>query len=396
MANIDKDTAKDDVSKLMETRIRERIKHDLSAFKYGMREFHNMEALIKGHSHYQGTLMRIEIRNGRASCANISESGPRLAARPWMQPRKRVMMDLIVRSLAYMEKTTGKKLPDMMFYLYPSDTYAFAFQKLPMFCIAKPGNRNGILIPDNTFLKHPDTDPIDWDHTKQEVVKACKTSPQEREQVMFFRGSNTSMTRGDVRGYLADLKTNPELPLHIDVPRNKKAPTLANFDPIWSFCKYKYLLNLPGGQPWSYRKKFLFLLKSMVIDVVYTQRFSKNDANTPWINFYDNIFESGKDYVELVYEWTPEEGKIINLAADEFKQLEKDLKQTFKEFQENPDKYNRMVESCSRKAHLINLQLVYRSVFSLLFHYSECVERDGGARSYAELRNDKHVKHSKN
>jgi hypothetical protein len=224
------------------------------------------------------------------------------------------------------------------------------------------------------------------------VAKECTISPLKKKSVLFFRGSNTSQGRGNVRGYLADIKATQDLPLLIDVPREKRAPTLVKFDPIWSFCKYKYLLNLPGAQPWSYRKKFLYLLQSLVIDIVFRQQFSANDVNEPWINFYDCVFEPGQDYVQLVYNSIPEKGKVVDLNKDDYKQIVTDLTSTYKTYESEPDKYTKMVESCSTKANMINLKLIYRSVFSLLLHYSECVKRDGGAQSYTELRADKHNK----
>jgi hypothetical protein len=73
--------------------------------------------------------------------------------------------------------------------------------------------------------------------------------------------------------------------------------------PMETFCNYKYLLNLPGFQPWSYRFKYLFLMNSIVINIDLYPHFKKNDPNQEWRTFIDRLFEDGKDYVNIIMNW---------------------------------------------------------------------------------------------
>ena len=404
----------------MEDKIRSRIRSDLGAFKYSMQEFTVLECLLKSNVQYQGFLMRLEIRDGKLFCNNIRDSGPRLAIRPWIQPKKDAMFRLVKQSLDYMHTKHNKVLGDMIFYIYASDTYPFDFPHIPMFCMGKPENRNGLLMPDNTFLVHPpdnsstkkpDLEQFDWDGTRKRSRIYCESrgpctsldidmkdkakakSDNPCLNKLFFRGGNTSASRGNIRGYLASIKPNPQLPLQIEIPKPGEGLFMSKVEPVWSFCRYKYLLNLPGGQPWSYRKKFLFLLKSLTIDVTLIQEFVKGDPNGVYINFFDNLFEAGKDYVQLIYNWTPVVGKNVKVNTNDFQKLETDLKRVYKYYEDHPDEYTAMVDRCNQKAHLITMPLVYRSIYSQLFHFREHVVRDGGPLSLGDLR--KHIKESR-
>lgn len=383
-----------EVSTFVQSQIRNRISHDLAPYTYGVKEFQNMDSLTRGHSVYQGATMRVEIKDGIIICGNINDTAQRLKIRPWIAITKMLIMKMLNSMKHHMHKL-GKELPDMLFYIYAAGTYPYDYQTLPLMCMAKPANRNGILIPDDTLIRHPANMPdgINWDETKASIKKHCpENNNSEKENVIFFKGSNTTQSRSGVRYYFSNLPNTKELPLKIEIPLGKDT-ILKKYDPLWTFCKYKYLLNLPGGQPWSYRKKFLFLLNALIIDVVLIQEFEKNNPNDVWITFFDNLFVPGTDYVELKYNWTPTVQK--DMDDTEFSKMKKEITSVYSDLEAHPDKYTKMVESGNAKAKLMSMDLVYRSVYSLLIHFHKNVKRDGGPTSYAELQKHRKSKESK-
>lgn len=67
--------------------------------------------------------------------------------------RRKYIVNLIERTMQWCVRT-GRPIPETTIYLFISDAHCYARQDLPFFVIAKPKNKAGILIPDNTFTNH--------------------------------------------------------------------------------------------------------------------------------------------------------------------------------------------------------------------------------------------------
>lgn len=375
----------------MQDSIRQRIQNDLKPFKYGQNEFTQMEKLMWSTPKMQEEIMRVEIRDGVAIGYNMdftvifnenSEKTSTILRGP-------VILNMINRSLDYM-KTKNKYASDCIMYIMYGDTYLVDQQHLPMFTIAKPDNMNGILLPDNTFMSHPpDTqkNQYDWDTTKQLAKDYCTSITsalsivKTQENVLYFKGVDTTKHNHNIRMIMAeqqdDLNENDtKLPLKVELI------TLNSFTPVWELCKYKYLLNLPGKQPWSFRKKFLLMLPSLVIDVVvksYNNNKNNNDCPGEWINFFDQLFVPGIDYAKVSVNWN----NLHNLQEKPLEkkdsvQMIKDIKSIYQKYESDPVLYTNTVKSANNKIQLLNNSLIYKSIYSLIVHYAECVNRDNG------------------
>jgi len=138
---------------------------------------------------------------------------------------------------------------------------------------------------------------------------------------------------------------------------------------ICDFTDYKYLLNLPGNQPWSYRFKYLFLMNSLVINVDVRQKCrSSGHSNETWINFFDTIFEPNVDYINLTYYWK-EDDEIYNNY--EFKKLISNLKETYGFLDSNIEQYKKITTSGYDKAQQITEDLINEAIFLIVYYYSK-------------------------
>lgn len=275
--------------------------------------------------------------------------------------RKQIMIKLINESIAYGKKN-GIEIKDCTIHLLTSDSYNYSEQDMPIFLLARPENKKGILIPDNTYKCNTvNCKSLNLDETKNIVNKYCKNKNKKKNS-MYFRGANTGAKKHNLRMLLHKVTANSN---KFDIKIGKQHRV-----PLYDFCKYKYLLNLPGHHPWSYRFKYLFMMNSLVINVDMHQYYGKynNSYNTGWRNFFDVLFDEGIDYVNIVYKWKENDTKnnYIN-----FKKLVKKLKTVHKYYSKNNDKYETMVKNGYDKMALLTQDVVYESVLMLINKYAD-------------------------
>jgi hypothetical protein len=301
---------------------------------------------------YKLFILKIIIKNGKIYSHNTQEKET---------DRKKIILDLLTQTSNYLNKK-NKHLPDTTLYIFTGDTYTYKYQDMPFFVLAKPKNRKGILFPDNTFLCHPLISECDnWDYIKEIVQQKCEKTSKINE--IYFRGANTGLNTHNLRYLLSveSTKSNKEIPLHVIVGQGHI--------PMYEFCKYKYLLNLPGHQPWSFRFKYLFLMRSLIIDIAIKQHYkdaSEESQNEKWINFFDDIFIKDIDFVELPYDWY--EGKDNN---KNYNKLLEDIEKTYNYYEDHNDKYNAMVDNATNKVNIITNNFIYESVSKLIDEYAE-------------------------
>ena len=273
--------------------------------------------------------------------------------------RKREILQLIRNSIIYHQKK-NISFPDVLFYLYVTDTYAYTYQDLPLFIMAKPLNKTGILIPDNTFFCHEINQRCyDWTRVKKE----CQKIEYNKENVLFFAGANTDAGRQNIRSGLhkVEISGTAKMPLKILI----KKPRIS----LCEFKKFKYLLNLPGNQPWSYRFKYLFLMKSVVINVNVLQMYDeKSGWNHQWVNFFDIIFEKDVDYINIDYYWK-ENDETFN--AKSFSELVSKLESIYEQYDKDDTAYKLMAQSGYDKVNMITDKLINESIYILFYEYSK-------------------------
>jgi hypothetical protein len=270
-------------------------------------------------------------------------------------PRTQHILTLMQDALQYMDTQYGKRLPGHQPWLLPlfiSDVYAYDFPELPFLVLAKPANRPGILVPDNTFVDHFEES---WGTTRD---RCLQQPPTDKKNVLYFCGANSDAQRQNIRQHLHDLPSTPTLPLQVSFTQRTH---------VSAFAQYRYLLNLPGNQPWSYRLKYLFLAQSAVIHVDVWQRYTDSaTANGSWGSFFDILFEKNVEYINLPFQWM-EHHDAFNQY--ELKKLEQALEQTYLFLETHPAQRDAMVARATRKIHALTMDFVYQSMFLLLVNY---------------------------
>jgi hypothetical protein len=201
----------------------------------------------------------------------------------------------------------------------------------------------------------------------------CKNKEKpvgEKKNKIFFIGANTDKNRQNIRENLFKLSNNQSvnnirleskiLPLEIYLSKRIH---------ICDFTNYKYLLNLPGNQPWSYRFKYLFLMNSLVINVDVRQKYRESGySNETWINFFDTIFEPNVDYINLTYYWKENDEPYNNY---EFKKLITNLKETWEFLNSSPKQYKKITTNGYNKAQNITHDLISEAIFLIVHYYSK-------------------------
>lgn len=278
------------------------------------------------------------------------------------------ILNLLKKSIEYI-KNKKMNFPNTTLFFYISDVYSYEHQDFPFIIMAKPKNKKGILIPDNTFECHnvPGSECERWSKTV-DICKKNQVELKNKKNKIFFIGANTDKNRQNIRENLYKL-SNKQIIYGIKTDKLPLEIHLSKRIHICDFSNYKYLLNLPGNQPWSYRFKYLFLMNSVVINIDVRQKYKYlNKFNDTWINFFDSIFEPNIDYINLPFFWKENDDAYNEY---EFKKLISNLKETYHLLENNSDQYNKIRESGYNKAQIITDDLIYESIFLIVHYYSK-------------------------
>ena len=277
--------------------------------------------------------------------------------------RKDEIIKLVTDSIEHHNK---KKItfPDVLFYLYVTDTYAYQYQNLPFFIMAKPLNKTGILIPDNTFVCHDvNKQCYSWTAVKDECATLNYNDKSDKKNVLFFAGANTDAGRQNIRSGLHKLELSNDVSYPLKILLQQPRLRLCEFK------QFKYLLNLPGNQPWSYRFKYLFLMKSVVININVIQQYEeKSGWNQQWVNFFDVIFEKDVDYINIDYYWK-EYDEDFN--SEQFAELVVKLGEIYEKYEADQNAYEAMAQSGFDKVNMITNDLIYESIYMLFCEYAK-------------------------
>ena len=217
-----------------------------------------------------------------------------------------------------------------VFYVYVTDVYYYENDHVPFGIMAKPENRGGILIPENTLFSNIVEDK-DYNHEQLAELfgEKCNIPYDNRKELAFFKGANTGADKWNIRKYIEDAVSNSNM-FNVKLT-GKKIP---NYD----YCKYAVLLNLPGHQPWSYRFREVLLSCSLAVDIaVHVSYDGGKTWNKPWIHFWSCLFEHNVHYIKIDTKFiennnefnTKEKEKLLNnlnKLMDDFSQNKKHYK----------------------------------------------------------------------
>jgi len=306
----------------------------------------------KKYLHYKNMLLFIVYKNNKIY--TIFNDG---------DTRKKQIVEIVINNIKILKNKLGK-LPNFFLPFYVSDTHFYYDNDLPFFVEAKPENKNGILYPDKDYYNILiENKFITYDDFKSLLkLKGCQ-NVSKKVDLIYFSGGNTGADKHNIRMKLDDIvkeKDDKKYDININT----------QFVPMYDFAKYKYLLNLPGHQPWSYRMTKILLMESLIFDVAILQTYITKkdnkpykDVNKKWIQFYSNYFKSGDDYVEITYDWTE------NITSDdEVLPLYNKINKLHTHYNSNPNEYSKIVKSASKKANELSNE-IFDKTYQYLFLY---------------------------
>lgn len=333
-------------------KIFEQVDKDLNDFTYYNNILERLEVASKIDFNLDHYIIKIEIKNNIAKIIHNAKATRRAEG----------IIKIVNMALEY------GKVDDTKIYLHVADDFIFRFSELPFFIIAKPLNKKGILMVDNTFV---DTQPevktnVDkskmesWDETNDMIIKKCNNIKKENK--IFFIGQNIALKKTDfnIREYFSKIKKT--YPLDVRV---------SGYMHMSEFCKFKYLLNLPGMSPWSFRFKFLFLMKSFIINIALYRNYSKKSDkyDDKWINIFDRLFIPNEDYIELKYYYDREIDQNENL-----KKLENEIKDIYLKYEKDDELYNKIVNNGYEKGKLITTENIKKVAHYIISNYAKKVK----------------------
>ena len=282
--------------------------------------------------------------------------------------------NLIFKTLKWCKKK-DLPIPNTELYIWISDSFPWYIEnlnKFPIYVYAKPNNQNFPIFPDNTFEcfqlnKKYKGECYDWDNIKKIVKQKCNIS--NKEKLIYFKGTSTTRRTYKLRENLEKYQEKFNIPMKILLDAWEK------YEHIYKFCKYLYLLNLPGHYPWSNRLKYLFLMNSIVINInINTISLDPEYKDPPYITLIDYVVDK-KDFVEIIYNYyrisnklknlsnNIDKKKIIELQKKEFDKFTIKLKKTYIKLIKNPDKYKKMAINTTNKVNQLTNERIYQYIY---------------------------------
>ena len=255
-------------------------------------------------------------------------------------------------------------IPDMFIPFYVSDTYFYYQENIPFFVESKPKNKKGILYPDNSYYYiQIDKKEYNYDDFLHILDKKKCINQKTKTPILFFSGANTGSDKHNIRMKLKQISQNNH---HYKIFVGEK------YFPIYHFCKYKYLLNLPGHQPWSYRLTKILAMRSLVIDVNILQKYSEKNINEQWIQCFVDFFKKNKDYIQIDYVWTERETSNENVY-DIYNKINK----IYNYYELHNKQYKKIVNSAVNKSKMIDMEVCNDTyIYNILYFNQKINEKN--------------------
>ena len=232
-----------------------------------------------------------------------------------------------------------------------------------------------IIFPDNTFsclqIKQKYSGKCyDFDNVKKITKKKCNRYYfSNKINKIYFKGTDTTKNNTNIRKNLEEKsKKNNWLNVNLNAWQNYIEP--------YKFCEYKGLLNLPGHYPWSNRFKYLFLMKSLVVNIdVYTINLNPKYMDYPYVSFINYIVKKNKHYINLnmiYYRTSYATSKKYEKYIMEKKKNESDkIINKLTEIYHNIDcdKYKKIINDGYKKVRKLSMENIYEYI-------SECISEN--------------------
>ena len=351
------------------------IDKNMNDYKINKNSFLDMTNYLKTNIKYRRRCLQVVIKKGQ-----ITYIAPNSKATIWKRDGVDNRVFTFVRMITDLDHWCADNnliLPECAFVIYVADTYAWeeTAKDLPWFIMAKPINRPGILIPDDSFVTHglsgdrqnlsTDKKSLNW-MWDQMIKKSKSLSFDNDNNELYFKGANTGTFKFSTRDYLSKYKW--DIPITINLGNKHES--------MFNWSKYIGLLNLPGNQPWSYRLKYLYLLKSPVVNIDVLLRYAEPNTEKPdtdrlerWIQFFDHLFIPNKDYIQVsqIYYDNPKLPKFNELKKESYDRLVDDIKLSYKKIKTE----NMYAENAYKKISNLSTSRMLQFLYVTIVKYAD-------------------------
>jgi hypothetical protein len=355
--------------------IKNQVHRDLTQFSFAPKQLHaninKIHQLMKSNN-YSRKILCVSILRDGTPLFNVMGENITIDKMVYITSKPSSSLSLrFVHMMQLVQKTTELyRLEPVRFFIYISDSYCYQHRELPLFVMAKPSNRAGILIPDDSFNS--------WGKTSSMIHQ--KRYPLElKTPKMYFKGARTGvLSKVQIKHgtVITDVKwgtrcifekyskTSSDMIVNLNGPQ----------EAMHTWSKYKYLLNLPGEQPWSYRFKYLLLTGSLVIDIVLHQQYDSDtyNYNERWNNIFDVFFRHNREYVQIPFRWI--EGDTKNNDLEHARVIAR-LEKIFTYFEKNQKEYTDMVERSQQRVKRISEDAVYHAMSVVIKEYTTAIQQ---------------------
>jgi hypothetical protein len=206
-------------------------------------------------------------------------------------------------------------IPTTTMYLWVCDAHPYYItdidKKFPIMSYVSPSNMDYILFPDGNFACMQVTQKYrgecnNFDQVKQLILSHL---PSKKINQIYFKGTPTTDRQSRLREDLEKIAASPsEMMKSFKKSPRKMSPVITrmtvkldawtSYEPLYEWSKYKWLLNLPGRYPWSNRFRWLFLMKSGVINVD-VQTVGRGYIDYPYVSFINLVVKPGVDFINV-------------------------------------------------------------------------------------------------
>ncbi len=286
--------------------------------------------------------------------------------------RKKVIVKFVLSLLKKQILKNKNNNINLFIPFYISDTHFYHDNDIPFFVESKPRNKKGITYPDsNNLAMKLEDKTINYDEFMKIINEKKCQNESKKKSLIFFSGANTGADKHNVRMTLKNISEKDE---------NYEIFVDETYFPLYHFCEYKYLLNLPGHQPWSYRLTKILPMGSLVIDVNVLQHYSDiKEYNEQWIQCYVDFFKKDEDYIQIDYPW------IENRTSDDYVyKLYYQINQVYKYYEENGDEYKKIVKNAERKSNMMSMKVFEDTMMYLIYKFNEEMIKVNGEEKFNE------------
>jgi hypothetical protein len=284
---------------------------------------------------------------------------------------------LFKNALSYAKKHK-LPIPTTTIYLWVSDTHPYflpdADKKFPIMTYCSPANMDYILFPDDSFAclqinQKYRGECKDFDYVKKLIIK--NTTLKKIDKI-YFKGTTTTDRQSRLREDLEKIAmTDNRVIIKLDAWQS--------YEPLYAWSKYKWLLNFPGRYPWSNRLKYLFLMKSGVINVDL-RTIGGDYVDEPYMTFINLIVKPDIDYINIHSTYNNKirpgrhpEQKDLDIQYAENKRVYNEIIKRTESI--TPTDYNKMIKSSFDKANIINNDLISFYIYNLILANAKLIKK---------------------